>query len=87
MMEQVLLDINILVNLKARTLSEAGLKPKLKDFQQNIYYQTYYTDSALYSYVEAFYVGFQFDKYNSGEDCFVQSSDALDVLYGFNTNM
>ena len=49
---------------------EAGLHPKLKKFQESIYWDVQYTDSALYDYVEAFYVGFQFDKYNKGQQCF-----------------
>ena len=37
---------------------EAGFHPKLKKFQESIYWDVEYTDSALYDYIEAFYVGF-----------------------------
>jgi hypothetical protein len=37
--------------------------------------------------MQAFYVGFQFDKYNFGEECFYHSSDALDTLYNFRVSM
>jgi len=46
-----------------------------------------FTNSAVYDYIEAFYVGFQFDKYSYGEECFVDTSNSLDTLYNFNIEM
>lgn len=37
--------------------------------------------------MQAFYVGFQFDKYNMGEECFYNSRDAMDTLYNFRVSM
>lgn len=37
--------------------------------------------------MQAFYVGFQFDKYNKGEECFYNSRDAMDTLYNFRVSM
>lgn len=71
----------------APTAFEAGLKPILKEFQQNIYWDAAYTDTAVYTYVQAFYVGFQFSKYSNGQNCFTNSAAALDTLFGFNTSM
>lgn len=74
-------------NPEAKTLEEAGLRPKLKKFQQNIYSEVLYSESALYDNINAFYVGFQFDKYNYGEECFTETRDSLDTLYEFNIEM
>lgn len=63
------------------------MKPKLKKFQRNIYQDVSYTASALHDYIQAFYVGFQFDKYNKGQQCFQEGNWALDTLYGFNIKM
>lgn len=46
-----------------------------------------FTNSAIYDYIEAFYVGFQFDKYSYGEECFVDTSNSLDTLHNFNIEM
>ncbi len=71
----------------ASTALEAGLKPILKEFQQNIYWDAPYSETAVYSYLQAFYVGFQFSKYSNGQNCFTTSTSALDTLYGFNMAM
>ena len=68
-------------------MQEAKIRPKLKKFQENIYSKVKFSDSAVFDYMQAFYVGFQFDKYNFGEECFYHSSDALDTLYNFRVSM
>ena len=70
----------------AETPWEAGLKPKLKKFQHSVYWEEY-TSTALYDYVQAFYVGFQFDKYQKGMQCWKESAWALDTAAGFNKSM
>lgn len=65
------------------TAFEAGYKPKLKKFAQNILYTVRYSDSAVYDYILAFYTGFQFDKYANGEECFENWTWSMDVLYDF----
>ena len=55
---------------QAATPYEAGMHPKLEKFKQDIYSDVEYSSSATYDYIQAFYIGFQFDKYNKGQQCF-----------------
>lgn len=70
-----------------KTLKEAGLKPKLKKFQQNIYWDIDYSNSAVYDYVESFKTGFDMQIYSFADECFAHTADSLDLLYNFNIEM
>ena len=67
--------------LEPISCQEAGVKPRLKKFAQNIIWEVVFSESAVYDYIQAFYTGFQFDKYSNGEQCFENSVWSMDVLY------
>ena len=63
-------------------------KPKrLGIFMENIYNQTYFTDSALYLYMNSFYTGFKFSDFAFAENCWNKSALSMDSLYDFNLAM
>lgn len=67
--------------------AQQGLKPKLKKFQQNIYWDVIYKETAVFDYVEAFRTGFQFDTYSFARECFEHTSLSLDRLHEFHITM
>ena len=44
--------------LEPASCYEAGVKPKLKAFAQNIMFDVPFSESAIYDYTNAFYTGF-----------------------------
>ncbi len=54
---------------------------------ENIYNQTYFTDSALYLYMNSFYTGFKFSDFAFAENCWNKSALSMDSLYDFNLAM
>lgn len=46
-----------------------------------------FSDSAVFDYAEAFYVGFNFDRFYRGSECFENFSWSLDSLYDFRLEM
>ena len=60
---------------------------KLGIFMENIYNQTYFTDSALYLYMNSFYTGFKFESFAFAENCWNKSALSFDSLYDFNLAM
>lgn len=92
MYEDVPIEANILdgvpeLDFDALTPTDAHKRPKLKKFSQSIYSEVEFSSSAVYDYIQAFYVGFQFDKYNKGQQCFEETTLGLDTAFGFNKRM
>jgi len=90
--EDVPIEANILdgvpeLDFDALTPTDAHKRHKLKKFSQSIYSEVEYSSSAVYDYIQAFYVGFQFDKYNKGQQCFEETTLGLDTAFGFNKRM
>lgn len=54
---------------------------------QNIYYDQYYNESAVYDYVVSFYSGYQMEDYAFANECLLYTTLTLNQLYEFNLNM
>ena len=61
--------------------------PQVGKFQENIYYDQYYNQSAVFDYVSAFYTGYQMQDYAFADECLQYTTQTLDQLYEFNLNM
>lgn len=84
------LDLLLQGHSSSRTLQSRRVQqehPRLQKFQQNIYYDQYYNESAVYEYVVAFYTGYSMQDYAFADECLQYSTESLDRLYEFNLNM
>lgn len=54
---------------------------------ENIYYDTYYSDSALSDYVYAFYDGYNMQDYEYSQECIDYSTELMDQMHEFHLNM
>lgn len=66
---------------------DARLKPKLKKFMQNIYWEQEFRETAFYDYFDAWFDGFDLKKYSFADECFIHTTKSMDRLYQFNTEM
>ena len=53
----------------------------------DIYYDGYYSKSALYDYVEQFYKGYAMQDYQFASECKGSTTDFLDQLHQFDLNV
>lgn len=61
--------------------------PRVHKFQESIYYDVYYNESAVYDYVNAFYVGYQMQDYAYADECLQYTTEGLDVLHELHLNL
>lgn len=54
---------------------------------ENIYYDQYYNESAVYDYIQAFYEGYNLQDYEFAEECLDSTSGFVSVLHEFHLNM
>lgn len=66
---------------------EKASMPRVEKFAENIYDRVYYSDSAVYEYIEAFYEGYGFQDYSFAQECFDDKTLFLDQLHNFHLNM
>jgi hypothetical protein len=62
-------------------------RPRVNKFAQNIYYDVYYSQSAVYDYIKAFFQGYNFQDYSFAQECLDDTTLFLDQLHNFHFNM
>lgn len=53
-------------------------KPRVLKFAESIYDEVYYSKSAVYDYIQAFYQGYGFVDYSFAQECFDDKTLFLD---------
>lgn len=67
--------------------ADQGLKHKLKKFQQDIYWDIIYQESAVHDYIDAFGIGFDLVSYSFAPECLEHSTASLNRLNEFHIQM
>lgn len=62
-------------------------RPRVKKFAQDIYYDVYYSQSAVFDYVKAFFTGYNFQDYAFAQECLDDTTLFLDQLHTYHLNM
>jgi hypothetical protein len=62
-------------------------RPRVKKFAQDIYYDVYYSQSAVFDYIKAFFTGYNFQDYAFAQECLDDTTLFLDQLHAFHLNM